>query len=137
VNNPKDVVRAYHESLWRDGDLGAVDRYWAADAVVRMSGFEGTAVDVVRADVDRYFGAFAAVETQIDDLLADGAKVVLRWTTSGDHVGPYGDIPATGKRITMRGIDIFRVDGERIVECWSMWDGVDVYAQLGVLPEGL
>jgi predicted ester cyclase len=62
---------------------------------------------------------------------------VLRWATSGRHVGPYGDIAATGRRITMRGIDILRIEGAQIVECWSMWDGLDVYDQLGVLPEGL
>lgn len=133
--DPKDVVRRYHERLWRDGDASAVDAFWDPAAVVHMTGFDGTAVDAVREDVARYQGAFTDVETAIEDLLVDGDKVVLRWATSGDHVGPYGAVAATGKRITMRGIDILRVEGERIVECWSMWDGLDVYEQLGVLPE--
>ncbi|MFI7588775.1 ester cyclase [Spongisporangium articulatum] len=135
--SPKDVVRSYHEALWRDGDLGAVERFWAPDAKVHMTGFEGTAVDVVHEDVTRYFGAFTNIDTSIEDLLGDGDKVALRWATAGDHVGPYGDVPASGKRITMRGVDVFRVEGERIVECWSMWDGLDVYDQFGLLPEGL
>jgi predicted ester cyclase len=135
MREPKAIVRAYHESLWRDGDLGAIDRYWTPGAVVHMTGFDGDALDVVRADAQRYLGAFTGIETRIDDLLGDGDKVVLRWATAGDHVGPYGTITATGKRITMRGVDIFRVSDGRIVECWSLWDGLDVYEQLGVLPE--
>jgi hypothetical protein len=37
----------------------------------------------------------------------------------------------------MRGTDVFRVDGGRVVELWSLWDGLDAYRQLGVLPDGL
>jgi predicted ester cyclase len=133
----KDLVRAYHERLWRDGDVSAIGELWSPDAAVHMTGFDGTAVDVVHEDVTRNVGAFTEVETAILDLLGDGDRVVLRWETSGRHVGPYGDIAATGKRITMRGIDILRVADGRIVECWSMWDGLDVYGQLGALPEGL
>jgi predicted ester cyclase len=133
----KRLVRAYHEKLWGRADQSAIAEFWAPDATVHMTGFDGTAVDVVHEDVTRYFGAFTEVETRIEDLLADGDRVVLRWATSGRHVGPYGDIAATGKRITMRGIDILRIEGALIVECWSMWDGLDVYGQLGVQPEGL
>ncbi|OLT12417.1 hypothetical protein BJF78_04270 [Pseudonocardia sp. CNS-139] len=133
----KQVVRTYHERLWRDGDRSAIDEFWWPDATVHMTGFDGTAVEVVREDVDRYLGAFTDVRTEIEDLLGDGDRVVLRWATTGRHVGPYGDVAATGRQITMRGIDILRLRDGRIVECWSMWDGLDVYGQLGVLPEGL
>ncbi|WP_421989342.1 ester cyclase [Roseococcus sp.] len=131
-----DLVAAYHHALWRDGDQGAIDRYWDPAAVVHMTDFEGTAVDVVREDVTRYFGAFAEIETRIEHLVAEGDRVVLHWTTSGLHVGPYGDVAATGKRITMTGMDLLRLAGGRIVECWSMWDGLSVYDQLGVLKIG-
>lgn len=132
----KATVSAYHTALWRDGDKGAIDRYWSPDAKVHMTDFEGTAVDVVREDVNRYFGAFTDIQTTIEHLVADGDRVVLHWSTSGKHVGPYGEIAATGKRITMTGMDLLRLEGGRIVECWSMWDGLSVYDQLGVLRIG-
>lgn len=132
----KQTVERYHTELWRHGDMSAIDRYWSADAKVHMTDFEGTAVDVVREDVERYFGAFTEIETRADHLIADGDKVMLHWTTSGKHVGPYGDVAATGKRITMTGMDLFRLERDRIVECWSMWDGLSVYEQLGVLHIG-
>ena len=132
----KAIVAAYHEALWQGGDKGAIDRTWSPDAKVHMTDFEGTAVDVVRADVERYFGAFNDIETRIDHLVGEGDRVVLHWTTSGTHVGPYGDVAATGRRITMTGMDLMRLDDGKIVECWSMWDGLSVYDQLGVLKIG-
>ncbi len=129
----KDLVRTYHERLWRDGDLSAVDDIWAPDAVVHMTDFDDNAITAVHADVQRYWNAFSNVQTSIDDLLADGDRVVLRWTTSGDHTGDYGEFAATGKRIVMNGIDILRLADGRIVEAWSLWDGLSVYEQLGVL----
>ena len=130
------AVTAYHQALWRDGDRTAIDRYWHPNAIVHMTDFDGTAVDVVRQDVDRYFGAFTGVETRIDHLVAEGDDVVLHWTTSGLHTGPYGEVAATDKRITMTGMDLFRLVDGAIVECWSMWDGLSVYDQLGVLKIG-
>ena len=129
------LVRRYHERLWRDGDTAAIGEFWDPAAVVHLTGYDSTAIDAVHADVSRYFAAFTRVETEIEDLLVDGDKVVLRWATAGDHVGPYGAVAATGRRVTMRGVDVLRVRGGRIVECWSMWDGLDVFDQLGVLPE--
>lgn len=129
----KSLVLSYHDELWGQGDRTAIDRYWHPDAKVHMTDFEGTAVDVVRADAARYFGAFKEVETRIQHLVAESDLVALHWTTSGLHVAPYGDVAATQKRVTMAGIDVLRIAEDRIAECWSMWDGLSVYEQLGVL----
>ena len=75
------------------------------------------------------------MSTSVLSLLADGDRAVLHWATTGTHVGPYGKVAATERVITMTGIDIFRMVDGRIVELWSMWDGLDVYDQMGVLPE--
>lgn len=133
----KELVRRYHFELWRDGDMGAIDRYWHPEARVHMTDWDGNAVDTVRADVERYFGAFSDVETEIRDLVAEGNKVVLHWQTAGTHVGPYGEIGATGKRITMTGMDLLTLEEGRIVTCWSMWDGLSVYEQLDALTIGV
>lgn len=131
----KDLIAGYHRRLWSLSDLTVIDETFAPDAVVRFAGFDGSAVQTVHDDVTRYRGAFDEVVTEVLSLLAEGDRVVLHWTTSGNHVGPYGAVEATGKRITMSGIDIFRIEDSRVAEYWSMWDGIDVYDQMGVLPE--
>ncbi len=135
----EDLVRRFHHELWGAGDLTAIDRFVAPDAVTAMTGFEGSTVDVLREDVERYVGAFDDVMTEIVDLIAQGDRVALWWRTSGRHVGPYGDIAPqpTGRRITMEGVDFLTVAGERIVAVRSFWDAAEVYRQFGLLADGL
>jgi len=132
----KALVNAYHTELWANGDKTSIDRYWSPDAKVDMTDFDGTAIDVIHEDVERYWAAFKEVETEILALIAEDDRVVLHWQTSGLHFAPYGDVAATNKRITMSGMDILRIENDRIIECTSMWDGMSVYEQLGVLHIG-
>jgi len=132
----KALIRAYHQRLWGEGDLSVIKEVWSPDAKVSMTDFEGTALDTVVEDAERYFSAFTDVNTKIHDLLAEGDKVVLHWSTTGKHVGPYGDVAATGREITMAGMDILTLKDGKIVEIASMWDGLTVYDQLGVLQIG-
>jgi predicted ester cyclase len=136
---PIDIVRALHLELWRDGDMSAIDRYISPSARTVMTGFDGSTLDVMREDVERYQGAFVDVETEIVELIEAGDQVILWWTTAGTHTGPYGDIAPepTGKRIVMEGVDIFRVEAGVVVEVRSFWDAAAVYRQFGLLAEGL
>lgn len=127
------VIRDYHERVWVHDDLTALDEYWDPAAAVDVSGFDDGSLQAIRDDVARYRGAFTDVRTSILDLLGQGDQVVLHWETTGHHVGPYGSVAATGRDITMTGVDIFRLADGRIVECRSLWDGLSVYEQMGVL----
>lgn len=129
------LIADFHTRLWERRDLRAIDDAFAVDAVVHMTGFDGSAVATVREDAERYFGSFSDSSTTLLALLEDRDRVVLHWSTTGTHTGTYGKVEATGREITMTGIDIFRVAEGRVVECWSMWDGLDVFDQMGVLPE--
>ena len=72
----------------------------------------------------------------IDSLVADGDLVSTRWTGTGTHSGALMGIPATGKVVTVSGIDICRIDGDRIVEYWQELDTLSMLQQLGVIPAG-
>jgi predicted ester cyclase len=135
----EDLIRRFHHELWGAGDISAIDRYVAPDAVTVMTGFAGATVDVLREDVARYVGAFDEVTTEILELITQGDRAAMWWRTSGRHVGPYGDIAPspTRRRITMEGVDFLTVAGDRIVAVRSFWDAAEVYRQLGLLPDGL
>ena len=106
-----EVVRRFHEELWGSGDISAIDRHVAPDAVTVMTGFEGSTIDVLREDVDRYVGAFHRRATEIVDLIAQGDRVAIWWRTSGPTSGPTATSPPTptGERITMEGVDFLTV----------------------------
>src|SRR5713101_3260858 len=68
----------------------------------------------------------------IEEMIAEGDKVVVRWTARGTHQGAFRGIPPTGKQVTITGVEIHRVVGGKIVEGWRKWDRMDVMQQLGV-----
>lgn len=67
--------------------------------------------------------------------MAEGDRVVVRWTHTGTHVGEFGGIPATGKTFTIDGIDIYRVADGKLCEHWHVIDQLAMLGQLGLLPE--
>ena len=71
---------------------------------------------------------------KIEDVIAEGDRVVVRWTHSGTHVGEFAGIPATGKTFTIAGIDVYRTEGDLLAEHWHVVDQLAMLGQLGLLP---
>ena len=71
----------------------------------------------------------------IDEMLAEGDRVMVRWTFRGTHQGEYLGFPPTHKPVTFSGIYIFRIADQRIAEVWNLWDQLGEWQQLGILPE--
>jgi steroid delta-isomerase-like uncharacterized protein len=69
-----------------------------------------------------------------EDTLAEGDQVMIRWIMRGTHDGPLMGIPATGKPVTVGGIDVFRIASGQIVELWQNFDHLGMLRQLGVIP---
>jgi steroid delta-isomerase-like uncharacterized protein len=78
--------------------------------------------------------AFPDLDRRIVDLLADGDKVIARWTAEGTHQGDFNGQPPTGKVAKSSGITIFRIAGGRIVEEWSESDTLGLLQQVGAIP---
>ena len=71
--------------------------------------------------------------TQIEDLIAEGDKVVARITRTGTHTGDFFGFPATGKKISFTGIYIVRIANGKIIEHWGEEDSVGLLQQLGAM----
>jgi len=71
----------------------------------------------------------------VDEMIAEGDRVMVRWTFFGAHEGEYSGLPATHKQVTYSGINIFRVENGKIAEIWDISDRLWLWQQLGVLPE--
>lgn len=71
----------------------------------------------------------------LEDLIAEGDKVAVRWTNHNEHHGPFMGIPATGKSAIASGIDIWLLRNGQLAEHWDVVDRLSLLQQLGVLPQ--
>lgn len=80
-----------------------------------------------------YRAAFPDLHVQIEDQLAEGDRVATRWTGTGTHNGELAGIPATGKQVTLPGMEIVRIADGKLVEGWEGYDSGTLMRQLGVM----
>ncbi len=81
-----------------------------------------------------YLNAFPDVILTIDDLIAEGDKVVVRWTARGTDRGELAGVAPSGRPVTVPGIIISRVLNGRIVENHEIFDNLGMFQQIGTLP---
>jgi steroid delta-isomerase-like uncharacterized protein len=122
--------------LWNGGDLAAVEGVYAPG--VR---FDGTAYDhaTIRDEIASLRRAFPDMRFDVrhEVTAADHTVLVLEWagTHDGTYASPLGEVPATGRTFAVSGIEVFCVDGGRVVEGWTQWDNLALLRALGALPE--
>ena len=80
-----------------------------------------------------YRTAFPDAKIFVEDTIAEADKVVIRWSGYATHKGPFLDVPATNKRVTLQGITIFRVVKGRVAEQWGELNLFGILRQLGAL----
>jgi predicted ester cyclase len=68
------------------------------------------------------------------DVIACGDRVVVRWTNAGVHSGEFLGIPPTGRSFDIAGIDIYRIENDRMAEHWHVVDQLTMLQQLGLIP---
>jgi steroid delta-isomerase-like uncharacterized protein len=78
--------------------------------------------------------AFPDFHSTLEDMFAEGDKVVQRFTARGTHQGEFMGIAPTGKQVTIPGIAIHRITDGKIVENWVNMDMLSMMQQLGVIP---
>ena len=133
----KTLSRRFFEEVFSNGKLNVLDEIIAKDHVNNgpgnlpgsPAGPEGT-----KQLVTVYRNAFPDLRFTIDEQIAEGDKVVTRWTAHGTHQGELVGIPATGKSSTVSGIVVDRFVNGKIAESWGIFDQFGMMQQLGVIP---
>jgi steroid delta-isomerase-like uncharacterized protein len=119
-------------------DLGSVvethEAVYSADWVGHFPGMPPLDANGHLQYAEAMAEAFPDLARTVDDLFAEGDKVVVRWSASGTNTGVFNGMPPTGKAATSSGITIFRLQDGRIVEEWSQSDMLGLLQQLGVIP---
>ncbi len=131
-----DVVRRLTDEVFLSGNLGAVDELVADDYVDHDPAPElsGTK-DGFRQLAESVVAAFSDRKAEFDDYLdtSDG-RVVENWAMTGKHTGEAFGLPPSGQDIRVRGVEIWRCAGGKIVEHWGAVDMSDVFMKAGPPP---
>ena len=132
----KALFRRLMEEVFDRGNISLNDELFAPDFVEHEelppgipAGSEG-----VKQLSTMFRSAFPDFKATIDDMIAEGDKVVIRQTWSGTHKGEFMGIPPTGKRVSFGVIDIVRIAGGKFVEHWGQMDNMGLMQQLGLIP---
>ena len=135
----KQIARRFREEIWNSGNFAIADQICAGDAVLHfndpLTPDFGRGPAALKQMVTMYRTAFPDVRVALDDVIAEGDRVVIRWNARGTQKGKLGGIPPSGKPITVTGIDILRIAGGRIQEGWVNWDAMGLVQQIGVLQK--
>jgi steroid delta-isomerase-like uncharacterized protein len=132
----KTVSRRLFEEVWNKGNLAVLNELIANDHVNSGPGtLPGlpTGPEGAKQFVMIYRNAFPDTHFTIDEQIAEGDKVVTRWTAHGTHQGELLGIPATDKSSTVTGISVDRITNGKIVESWGIFDQFGMMQQLGVI----
>ena len=121
----KALVRREQEELWNGtGNLDAAQELFVADRV-----------EVARQEAADFREGFPDVVSTIEDLIAEGDKVMARWRARATHQGEYMGIPPSGKEVEFTGISVYRIEAGKIAESWNVEDELGLMRQIGAVAE--
>jgi predicted ester cyclase len=116
----KALTRWWWEEVWLKGNVAATDEFMAPN-YVDHPGLPGLppGPEGMKQALTYYRAASPQLQATLDDILADGERVALRWSARGTHLGEWLDVPPTGHHFTMSGISIYRIAQGKAVEGWN------------------
>ncbi|MGH9720188.1 MAG: ester cyclase [Bryobacteraceae bacterium] len=133
----KALAHRWFEEVWNRGREETIHELLAPDAIAHSLSEPG--VDARgEGDFLQFFlmmrGAFPDLKITIEDTIAEGDKVVLRWNALMTHTGEGMGVAPTHERMTITGIHIARFAGGKLVEAWDSWDRLSMMQALGLAP---
>jgi len=128
----KDVVKRYWEGKWNERRPEILDELQTTDVKYHSPSMQMNDLEEYKQVYNMYLSAFQETQITIDELIAEGDKVMSSVTLTGMHKGDLGGIPPTGKSIKATVFTVFRLVDGKIAEEWEVMDELGVMHQLGM-----
>lgn len=129
-------ARVFFDLIASEGRLELLPELFTSDYYGHDPASEGATIglDALREQVEGYRRGFDFRFT-VEGQLAEGDEVATRWSWAGMHHGEFRGVAATGRECTMTGMAVFRFEDGKVKEAWWNWDNLNLYRQLGLVPE--
>jgi predicted ester cyclase len=127
----KTVVRRLVEDLFNTHNLEIADEVLADGYVDHTASHPDLpGAENVKRSVSEWLAAFPDTVSAAQDILSEGDRVAVRWSTRATHRGEFMDVAPTGNPIDVTWFGIFRLSGGRIIESWDTFNAVEMMQQL-------
>ncbi len=114
----------------------SLEEAYAPDVVWHMPDQEVRGIEEAKQFVSMFKTAFPDMRATVEDVVAEGDKVVTRVTIRGTHQGEVEEFgPPTGRQMEGHSLSLHRIEDGKIVEEWNSWDNLSLMQQLGLVPE--
>jgi steroid delta-isomerase-like uncharacterized protein len=130
TDSERDLGRRWFEQVWNQRRRDAIAEMLAPEAVLHESGIDSIGPEGFYPFYDRLRGTFPDLQIDVEDTIAEGDKVCVRWSCTATHGGDGLGVAPTGVTINVTGISILRVAGGKLVEGWQNWDMLGMMAQI-------
>jgi predicted ester cyclase len=117
----KAIARHIYEDLWNSGNLNVADEIF-----VNAEG--------VKKYIATFRAAFPDIQHTIEDLIAEGDQIMVRFTARGTHQGAWKGIAPTGKQVTYTGMTILQIVNGKVTKHYTEWDALGLMQQIGAVP---
>ena len=131
----KSIVRRWVEEGWNKRNTALIDQLFTPNFYQHETGPESVnSSETLKPFVAGYLSAFPDLQFTIEDLIAEGDKVVWRFKATGNNTGPFMGGPVTGKSVAVTGTITFRLENSRMAEAWLNLDVLGLLQQVGIIP---
>lgn len=128
----KEIARTFFEEVLGQDHLERYAESHSKDFVAHGENHDASLEeDMAAAKEERH--AMPDMKVRVNQILAERDLVAVYWTATGTNTQPGMGIPATGKKISVNGMTIFRFKAGKICEEWSVWDMLSVMRQAGIM----
>jgi steroid delta-isomerase-like uncharacterized protein len=137
IQEERELGARWFEEVWNKGRREAIAEMLAPDAVMHEADIDAVGPEGFYPFFDRINATLSEMHVTVQQTIAEGDQVCVRWLCTAKHTGAGLGIPPTGKTIRVTGITIFRVAGGKNVEAWQNWDMLGLMEQIqGAAREG-
>jgi steroid delta-isomerase-like uncharacterized protein len=124
VEDNKGIIHRIFEEGLNQGNLAIIDELFDARFVDHATPDQPPGPEGVKGYFSAVRAGFPDMRVTIDDLIAEDARVAVRTTWRGTHLGTYEGAPASGKPVTRTMIQIFRIEDGKVLEEWNEGTGL-------------
>ena len=130
-NNNREVIKQYIERIWNNCDIAALEEFTSGEFSYQLGGQPPRDINAMKEFIVSVHEAFPDWRVDIKDISAEEDLIAVRWEGKVTHKGPFHGIAPTGRQINVCGINIYKLQNEKILQEWEQMDSLGMLGQLG------